>query len=40
MRNIKAKYIWISVAISFLLGVGLRVGVTFTQGSWTKVRSV
>ncbi|MCI9653479.1 MAG: hypothetical protein HFG91_03900 [Acholeplasmatales bacterium] len=37
MRNIKAKYIWISVAISFLLGVGLLVGVTFTQGAWTNV---
>lgn len=37
MRNIKARYIWISVGISFLLGAGLIVGVTFTEGIWTKV---
>ena len=37
MRNIKARYIWISVAISFLIAVGLIIGVTFTDGVWTNV---
>ncbi|MDE7263190.1 MAG: hypothetical protein K2N64_00835 [Anaeroplasmataceae bacterium] len=37
MRNIKARYLWISVAISFLIAVGLIIGVTFTSGVWTNV---
>ncbi|MDE7162115.1 MAG: hypothetical protein K2N65_05080 [Anaeroplasmataceae bacterium] len=37
MRNIKTRYIWISVAISFLIAVGLIIGVTFTKGAWTTV---
>ncbi len=37
MKNIKARYIWISVGISFLAAAGLIVGVTFTKGAWTKV---
>ncbi|MDE6047078.1 MAG: hypothetical protein K2F56_00460 [Anaeroplasmataceae bacterium] len=37
MRNIKARYIWISVAVSFLIAVGLIIGVTQTKGAWTQV---
>lgn len=37
MRNIKARYLWISVGISFFIAVGLIIGVTFTSGVWTKV---
>lgn len=37
MKNIKARYLWISVAVSFLIAVGLIVGVTYTSGAWTKV---
>ncbi len=37
MRNIKTRYLWISVAISFLIAVGLIIGVTFTKGAWTQV---
>lgn len=37
MRNIKTRYIWISIAISFLIAVGLIIGVTFTSGVWTTV---
>ena len=35
MRNIKARYIWISVAVSFLIAVGLIIGVTYTKGAMT-----
>lgn len=35
MRNLKARYIWISVAISFLLGCLLVFAVTQTSGGWT-----
>lgn len=37
MRNIKARYLWISVGISFFVAVGLIIGVTYTSGVWTKV---
>lgn len=37
MRNVKPKYLWISVAISFLIAVGLILGVTQTSGAITKV---
>ncbi|MCM1130326.1 MAG: hypothetical protein NC087_02575 [Anaeroplasma bactoclasticum] len=37
MRNIKTRYLWISVAVSFLLAVGLIIGVTQTKGAWTQV---
>nr|MDE6660930.1 hypothetical protein [Anaeroplasmataceae bacterium] len=37
MRNIKARYLWISVGVSFLMAVGLILGVTQTTGVWTKV---
>lgn len=37
MRNIKARYLWISVGICFLIAAGLIVGVTFTHGAWTQV---
>lgn len=35
MRNLKARYIWISVAISFILGGVLVFAVTQTSGGWT-----
>lgn len=37
MRNIKTKYIWISVVISFLIACGLIFAVTQTEGVWTNV---
>lgn len=37
MKNIKLRYIWISIGISFLLAVGLILGVTQTSGVWTNV---
>ncbi|MDE6414025.1 MAG: hypothetical protein K2K48_01295 [Anaeroplasmataceae bacterium] len=37
MKNIKARYIWISVAVSFLIAIGLIIGVTQTKGAWTQV---
>lgn len=37
MKNIKARYLWISVAISFLIAIGLIIGVTQTKGAWTQV---
>lgn len=37
MRKIKVRYLWISVAISFLIAVGLILGVTQTKGAWTQV---
>lgn len=35
MRNIKARYIWISVAVAFLAAIGLIIGVTYTKGNMT-----
>lgn len=35
--KIKTRTIWISVLISFILAVGLIVGVTQTKGAWTNV---
>lgn len=35
MRNLKARYIWISVAVSFILGCVLVFAVTQTSGGWT-----
>ena len=35
--KIKTKYLWISVAICFLLAAGLIIGVTFLQEPWTTV---
>ncbi len=37
MRNIKTKYLWISVVISFLIAGGLIFAVTQTEGVWTNV---
>lgn len=37
MRKIKVRYLWISVAISFLIAVGLIFAVTQTTGVWTNV---
>ena len=35
MRKIKVRYLWISVAISFVVAIGLILGVTQTSGNWT-----
>lgn len=37
MKNIKPRYLWISVAISFIVAIGLILGVTQTSGNLTKV---
>lgn len=37
MRNIKTRYIWISVAISFIIACGLIFAVTQTSGTMTNV---
>ncbi len=37
MRNIKARYIWISVAVCFVLACVLIFAVTKTTGVWTNV---
>lgn len=37
MRKIKTRTIWISVAVSFVLAIGLILAVTQTKGAWTNV---
>ncbi len=37
MNKIKARYLWISVGISFLIACGLIFAVTQTHGAWTTV---
>lgn len=37
MKNIKARYIWISVAVSFIIAIGLIIGVTFAKGVWQNI---
>ncbi len=37
MKNIKPRYLWISVGISFIVAIGLILGVTQTSGNMTKV---
>lgn len=37
MRKIKARYIWISVAVSFVVAVGLILGLTQMEGIWQNV---
>ena len=37
MRNLKTKYLWISVAVSFLIACGLIFAVTQTSGNLTNV---
>lgn len=37
MRNIKARYIWISVAVSFVIAIGLILGLTQMDGVWQNV---
>lgn len=36
-NKIKTRYLWISVAVCFLMAVGLIIGVTFLQEPWTTV---
>ena len=36
-NKIKTKYLWISIAVCFLLAVGLIIGVTFLKDPWTTV---
>ena len=37
MYKVNIKILWITIAVSFLIGVGLVFGVTFTEGIWTKI---
>ena len=37
MGKIKVKYLWIGIAILFVVGCALVFGVTQTEGFWTDV---
>lgn len=37
LMRIKTRYLWISIAVCFLIAVGLIIGVTFLEKPWTTV---
>lgn len=37
LMKIKTRYLWISIAVCFLMAVGLIIGVTFLEEPWTTV---
>ena len=37
LMRIKTRYLWISIAVCFLMAVGLIIGITFLEKPWTTV---